>query len=101
MAVIQNPSPFFRASTPSTHHLSAELLALRHERAANDAADHLAPTNGLASSLFGEAFDLTIDRLEEIQRKADLNDMAVIDRSILRGSPPGSFGLAGSHGARG
>ena len=45
---------------------SPGLLALRYERAANDAADHLAPANWLASSLFGEAFDLTIDRLEEI-----------------------------------
>ena len=80
---------------------SAELLVLRHERAADDAADHLATADRLASSLVGEAFDLTIDRLEEIQREADLNDMAIVGRPCLRSSCPGSLGLASSHGARG
>ena len=71
------------------------------QRAANDGADHLAPANWLASSLFGEAFDLTIDRLKQIQREADLNDVAIFGRPTFRRSRSGSFGLAGSHGVRG
>jgi hypothetical protein len=76
------------------------LRAFRHQRAANDGADHFAPANRLAASLFGNAGDLAINGLEKIEREADLDDRPLIGLPTLRGSRSGSLGLFGSHGPR-
>jgi len=62
------------------------LLALSHQRAANDDPDRLAPPYRLTTEFIRKALSLPINRLKQLPREANLHERRLIANAPALGS---------------